>query len=74
MNTTEIRELTDADLELVSGGADPNYKFCWDGPAGTGTYPNYVNCDGGGGVGGLIEAFLKGVEQGKAKAGGGTPK
>jgi hypothetical protein len=38
-------ELIDADLQLVNGGADPNYKFCWNGPAGTGTYPNYVDCD-----------------------------
>lgn len=46
MNDIEIRELTDADLDLVSGGMDPNFKFCWDGPAGTGTYPNYVDCGG----------------------------
>lgn len=44
MNKNDLRELTASDLELVSGGADSNYKFCWDGPAGTGTYPNYVDC------------------------------
>jgi hypothetical protein len=39
-----IRELTIGELDIVSGGADPNYKFCWNGPAGEGTYPNYVDC------------------------------
>jgi hypothetical protein len=47
---TEIRELTDADLDMVSGGMD-GYKFCWNGPAGTGTYPVYIDCGGGGGGG-----------------------
>lgn len=42
---TELRELSEDDLDVVSGGADPNYKFCWDGPAGDGTYPNYVDCN-----------------------------
>ena len=42
---TEIRELNDADLDRVSGGGGMDgYHFCWDGPAGTGTYPNYVEC------------------------------
>lgn len=45
MNTTEVRELTLAELEQVAGGADPNYKFCWDGPAGSGVYPLYVDCN-----------------------------
>jgi len=40
--------LNDAELDLVRGAADPNYHFCWDGPAGTGTYPNNVGCGGGG--------------------------
>jgi hypothetical protein len=59
------RELKIADLDLVIGGMDPNYKFCWDGPAGSGTYPNYVDCGGGGGaVGALIKAFQDGVRKG----------
>ena len=49
MNTTEIRELNDADLDLVSG-ADSNYKECAygtkaGGPAGL--YPWYANCNPG---------------------------
>jgi hypothetical protein len=43
---TKLHELIDADLDAVIGGMDPNYKFCWDGPAGRGTYPNYVPCGG----------------------------
>jgi hypothetical protein len=42
MNTTEIRELTDADLDLVSGGMDPNYKQCLNGTTAggpSGVYP-----------------------------------
>jgi hypothetical protein len=65
---TEIRELTDADIDIVSGGSDPNYKFCWDGPAGTGTYPISVDCDPPT-VKDLIGAFLQGVEQGRGKGG-----
>ena len=52
MNTTEIRELNVAELDLVSGGMDPNYKYCAAGPAGAGTYPNYVDC---GTLGDLIQ-------------------
>ena len=62
MNTTQVHELTDTDLDLVSGGSDPNYKFCWNGPAGSGTYPNYVDCRSA--TEQLIDAFKKGVEQG----------
>jgi hypothetical protein len=65
MSTAEIRELTETDLDLVSGGSDPNYKFCWNGPAGSGTYPSYVDCRSG--TEQLIDAFLKGVEQGRKK-------
>lgn len=65
MNIIEIRELAATDLDLVSGGMDPNYKFCWNGPAGTGTYPLYVDCRSG--MQKLIDAFLKGVEQGRGK-------
>lgn len=47
MSTVEIRELTDADLDTVSGGMDSNYQFCWNGPAGAGVYPWYTDCGGG---------------------------
>lgn len=41
----EIRELTGADLDLVTGaGTVAGYQFCVDGPAGTGLYPEYVDC------------------------------
>jgi hypothetical protein len=62
MSTTNIRELAETDLDLVSGGMDPNYKFCSNGPAGEGVYPNYVECGNP-----LIEAFLKGVAEGMKK-------
>lgn len=63
MTTTEIRELTDADLDLVSGGTDPNYKFCWNGPAGSGTYPYYADCRSANEK--YVDAFLEGVEKGR---------
>jgi hypothetical protein len=73
MNTTEIRELTDADLDLVSGGMDPNYKQCLNGTTAggpSGVYPASAECAVT--VRELINAFLQGVEQGKG--GGGRPK
>jgi hypothetical protein len=63
MSTANFRELTDADLDCVSGGMDSNYKFCWNGPAGTGTYPLSADCRSG--TEKLIDAFLTGVEQGR---------
>ena len=42
---SEIRELTIDEMDAVSGAGDPNYHFCWNGPAGTGTYPNSVPCN-----------------------------
>jgi hypothetical protein len=65
MKITEIRELAATDLDLVSGGMDSNFKFCWNGPAGTGTYPLYADCRSG--TEKLIDAFLEGVEQGRKK-------
>jgi hypothetical protein len=44
MNTTEVRELNVAELDRVSGAADPNWHYCASGPAGEGVYPNYVGC------------------------------
>ena len=72
MNTSEIRELTGAELDLVSGASDPNYKRCEHGTTaggGAGMYPQSANCAVT--VGELINAFLQGVEQGK---GGGRPR
>jgi len=60
--------LSDAELDLVRGAADPNYHFCWDGPAGTGTYPNYVDCGGGLTNAQVYKAFFDGFHRG-----GGTP-
>ena len=65
MNIAEIRELAATDLDRVSGAADSNYKFCWNGPAGTGMYPLYADCRSG--TQKLIDAFLEGVEQGRRK-------
>ena len=63
MSTANMREVTGADLDRVSGGMDPNYKFCWNGPAGTGTYPLSADCRSG--TEKLIDAFLSGVEKGR---------
>lgn len=63
MKTQGICELSDTDLDQVSGGMDPNYKFCWNGPAGTGTYPLSADCRSG--TEKLIDAFLDGVEKGR---------
>lgn len=65
---TAMQQLTDADLDRVSGGSDPNYKFCANGPAGSGLYPNYVDCRSNFEI--LMDAFKKGVEQGIRNAGG----
>jgi len=45
MSNAKIGECTLAELGQVSGGMDPNYKFCVGGPAGTGVYPLYVDCN-----------------------------
>jgi len=71
--TTDLRELNADELDVVSGGMDPNYKYCANGTTaggGAGTYPNYADCAVT--VGDLINAFLQGVEKGKGK--GGSPK
>jgi hypothetical protein len=36
--------LTERELDQVSGGDPSGYHFCWDGKAGTGLYPLYVDC------------------------------
>ena len=70
---TEIRELTIGELDDVTGaGTVQGYQFCVDGPAGTGLYPEYVDCEGGGAVKQLIGAFKKGIQEGLK--GGGRPK
>ena len=70
---TEIRELTIGELDDVTGaGTVQGYQFCVDGPAGTGLYPEYVDCDAGSAVQQLIGAFKKGIQEGLK--GGGRPK
>jgi hypothetical protein len=70
---TEIRELNVDELDVVSGaGTVAGYQFCPNGPAGSGLYPEYVDCDAGGAVQQLIGAFKKGIQEGLK--GGGRPK
>jgi hypothetical protein len=47
MRTSEVRELSPAELQQVAGGVDGsgNWKGCINGPAGSGVYPWYVKCD-----------------------------
>jgi hypothetical protein len=74
---TNFRELNDAELDIVSGGMDPNYKECAYGTTAGGSpgvYPWYADCSSGSAVIDLIDAFLKGVEQGRGKGKGGSPK
>jgi hypothetical protein len=58
-----MRELSIGELETVSGG----YKFCWDGPAGTGTYPDYADCGltWGDVIGSIVAQVNQIVQQGK---------
>jgi hypothetical protein len=67
--------LAGIDLDLVSGGSDPNFKECVLGSAAggpPGLYPSYTNCAAGT-VGDLMQALLDGVRKGSGK-GGGLPK
>ena len=59
MDPVENRELSIGELETVSGARDglAGYQFCWYGPAGTGLYPNYINC----GSGSLGESIVSGA-------------
>jgi len=68
MNTTEIRELDVAELDLVSGG----WKECALGTTaggGPGLYPDYADCAVP--LQTVINSFLEGFEKGKG--GGGKP-
>jgi len=44
INETSL--VDDAELDIVSGGMDPNYKFCWGTAAGggAGLYPAGADC------------------------------
>jgi hypothetical protein len=55
--------LSIGELETVSGG----YKFCWDEPAGTGTYPDYADFGPTWGdvIGGIVAQVNQIVQQGK---------
>jgi hypothetical protein len=59
MNITEARKLSATDLDRFSGGMDTNYKFCWNGPAGTGLYPAYTDCRSG------MEKLIDGLPAGR---------
>lgn len=70
---TEISILNDAELDVVNGGMDPNYKECVNGTTAggpAGTYPSSADCSEGAVID-LINAFHKGIRQG---SGGGKPK
>ena len=71
MNTIEIRELTGADLDLVSGGSwRDNYKYCSIGTTaggGAGLYPKNADCAVS--LNNVIDAFLQGFEKGKGGSG-----
>jgi hypothetical protein len=68
--TTSIRELTAADIDLVSGGLQDGYVYCTGNraPAGDGVYAG-DSCPVT--VGALIEAFHEGIRQGSGKGGKG---
>jgi len=76
MNTTEIRELNAAELDLVSGGEIAGYKECpmgtkQGGPAGL--YPHYADCSKGA-LTDLAELVLATAAQGRViLSGGGSP-
>jgi len=64
-------EISNRELDLVTGGMDPNYKRCEHGTTAggpAGTYPSYANCSVT--IGELIGAFKGGISQGS----GGKPK
>jgi hypothetical protein len=63
---TEIRELNVAELDLVSGGSDPNYKECVLGTkagGGPGVYPNHVECKETSFWAGVAQAVVKGAQK-----------
>ena len=62
-NQTSI--FSDAELDLVTGGADPNYKRCEHGTTAggpAGMYPVNANCAVT--IGELIGAFKDGISRG----------
>jgi len=62
--------MNDAQLDLVSGGMDRNFKECVSGTTAggpSGTYPWYTNCSDGITVGDLINAFKDGIRKGSGK-------
>jgi hypothetical protein len=76
MNTTEIRELTDSDLDLVSGGGNvAGYKYCAIGSkagGGEGLYPSNVSCSEGQ-MTDLANLVLQTAANGRIILGGGSP-
>jgi hypothetical protein len=67
---TDIRELSIAELDAVSGGMDRNYKECVNGTkagGGAGVYPNNVECEGGLTNRDVYSAFFDGIQIGLGK-------
>jgi hypothetical protein len=70
---TELRELTNADIEAVAGGGKvAGYKYCPMGTVNTpgtsgGLVPTYVDCAVP--FSAVLDAFLQGFEKGKGGSG-----
>lgn len=75
---TEIRELSFAELDQVSGAADPNYGECVygaKGGGGPGMYPVGTDCSPG--WGDLVQIIVDTANKGRAiqqKFGSGRPQ
>ena len=42
----DIREISVTEMDSVTGASNvAGYQFCVDGPAGTGLYPEYIDCN-----------------------------
>lgn len=68
--TNQTSMLKDAELDLVVGGMDRNYKECVNGTkagGGAGVYPNNVECEGGLTNADVYKAFFDGIRIGLGK-------
>jgi hypothetical protein len=68
--TNQTSMLNAAELDLVSGGMDPNYKECVNGTTaggGAGVYPNNVECAGGLTNADVYKPFFDAVKKGGGK-------
>ena len=69
-----MRELTNDELDIVSGG-DDNYKECTNGTTAggrPGLYPNYIECNGTRNEM-IMSSALTGAAAGAAGGAGGRP-